>query len=114
MLQRLVGSFCRIPGVISSTLLDANGLYLVGVVSSNEIAPSLDGVKDTMGRAQMIASEHDLGRFDQLWFENNQSNTLLSHISSGYSLIIKCDSTPNLGLLRHEIERAKPVFAQLI
>lgn len=114
MLQRLVGSFCRIPGVISSTLLDANGLYLVGVVTTSEGAPTLDGVKDSISRAQIIASAHNLGQLNQLWLETANSNTLLAQISSGHSLILKCNSTPNLGMLRHEVERAKPVFAQLI
>ncbi len=114
MLQRLVASFCRFPGVKSAILLDGNGLYHAGVVSSGESSPSVEPASETLSRAKIIAKEHNLGNFDQLWVETQNSKTLLAHVGNKYSLVLTCDSMPNIGRLRHEVDRTKVVFSQLL
>jgi predicted regulator of Ras-like GTPase activity (Roadblock/LC7/MglB family) len=114
MLQRLVAGFCKIEGVHGATLLDAQGFHVVGFANVVDFVQDSDNAAICLHMAEAIAAEHKLGNVDQLWFESSNGTMVIANMAAGHTLLLTGDSTPNLGRLRHEVNKARPAFAELV
>ena len=114
MLQRLVAGFCRIKGVQGATLLDAQGFHVVGFANIADFGQDTDNAATCLHMAEAIAAEHNLGNVDQLWIESDNGVMVIANLAAGHTLLLSGDTTPNLGRLRHEVNKARPAFAELV
>ena len=114
MLQRLIAEFCRIGGVQAATLLDAQGLHVAGFANEEDYVQDTDVAVQSLQKAETVAAEHNLGNVDQLWIESDSGHLVIANMAAGHTLILSSDAVPNLGQLRHEVNRARPAFTQLV
>ena len=114
MLQRLIAGFCQVDGVKGATLLDAQGLHVVGFANEENFVQDTEHAESILQTAEKIAAEHKLGNVDQVWVESDNGNLVVANMTAGHKLILSGDQTPNLGRLRHEVNQARPVFTQLV
>ena len=40
--------------------------------------------------------------------------SVIANLAAGHTLLLSGDTTPNLGRLRHEVNKARPAFAELV
>jgi len=114
MLQRLVAGFCRVGGVEMATLLDSNGYHISGFTNGEGFVQNTELATAALQNAEAIAAEHNLGKVDQLWVEKEDGNLVVANLAAGHRLILSGDNSPNLGRLRHEVNKARPAFAELV
>jgi predicted regulator of Ras-like GTPase activity (Roadblock/LC7/MglB family) len=115
MLQRLLATFCAVPGVVGVTLLDSQGELRASILAPDfEGQDAASGMSQLLHSAERLGSEGGLGRLEQLWLESESGSALLAPLAAGYVLLITSQGESNLGRLRYEVETRLGVFEDLL
>lgn len=114
MLQRLLASFCRIPGVRVASLIEDLGREQIRVSRQDEGEASLANLSEVLRIARVASEVLGIGEARQCWFEAESGCIMVCPLPGGMSLAIVTDSKPNLGRLSHEIQLRERAISQLL
>jgi predicted regulator of Ras-like GTPase activity (Roadblock/LC7/MglB family) len=114
MLQRLLASFCQIPGVQFATIIDSIGNELMQTYSSNSQDVSFMDFGNLLQTLDMSSKLFDMGLANQCWIESKNGSIILCALPNRTYIGLLTNENPNLGRLSYELNTKKEAIAQLM
>lgn len=114
MLQRLLASFCQIPGVRFATIIDKIGNELMQTYSTKRQDVSFMDFNGLLQSLNMSTKLFDMGNTDQCWIESQNGTIILCALPDEKYIGLLTGKNPNLGRLSYELSVKKDAIAQLI
>ena len=114
MLQRLLASFCQIPGVQFAAVIDNIGNELMQTYSTNSQDVSFMDFGGLLQTLDMSSKLFDMGDATQCWIESKNGSILLCALPDRKYIGLLTSENPNIGRLSYELNTKKEAIAQLI
>tara|TARA_B100000902_G_C27270277_1_gene895906 strand:+ start:699 stop:1043 length:345 start_codon:yes stop_codon:yes gene_type:complete len=114
MLQRLLASFCQIPGVRFATIIDKIGNELMQTYSTKRQDVSFMDFGGLLQTLDMSSKLFDMGVANQCWIESENGSIILCALPDRKYIGLLTEKNPNIGRLSYELDAKKDAIAQLI
>jgi predicted regulator of Ras-like GTPase activity (Roadblock/LC7/MglB family) len=114
MLQRLLASFCQIPGVKFATIIDKIGNELMQTYSTKRQDVSFVDFGNLLQTLEMSSKLFDIGETNQCWIESKNGAIILCALPDRKYIGLFTEKNPNLGRLSYELSVKKDAISQLI
>ena len=113
MLRRSLANICQISGISSTRLVDRHGLTIGEVNNSENKLLTDESLSGILVRLRSLTRELGCGEWKEIWGKNNTGIFGFSDVGNERTIFVTSTLEPNLGRVRHEIERNKIMLSEL-